>query len=218
MRQRKARPKTPHRATPAHRVKPKPRPKPKHSGPVTKYDPAKLPDVVKWLEDGKTQAVIAQRVFGVRPEQLSRWKAQHPQLRQAIESGETRYWESACDNVERVSVASATGRVPRIVKEVRDADGRLTGEKIVEYHPPAVGMAVFLLCNKRPGKWQNVQRVEVRRDREGPRPIVFVVEGQAKRVALDGSAAIVQEGPSGNGHDEPKMLEADKSETSETED
>jgi hypothetical protein len=105
--------------------------------------------------------------------------------------------------------------VPRIVKEVRDAQGRLTGEKIVEYHPPAVGMAVFLLCNKRPERWQNVQRVEVRHDGEGPRPIVFVVEGGARRVALDGSAAIVREGPSGNGHDKPKALTAE-SEESET--
>ena len=201
------------RARVAQHVKPAAKPKSKHTGRPTDYDPAKLPDVVKWLEDGKTQAVIAQRVFGVRPEQLSRWKAQHPQLRQAIESGETRYWESACDNVERVAVAAATGRVPKVVKEVRDAEGKLTGEKVIEYHPPATGMTVFLLCNKRPERWQNVQRVEVRHDGEGPRPIVFVVEGQAKRVALDGSAAIVQEGPLGNGHDEPKALEAEGNDT-----
>ena len=218
MKSRKARPKTPHRTTPAQRVKPAAKPKSKHTGRESEYSRAKLPEVVKALAEGKTLAAVAERIFHVWPQRISEWKAKHPELAEAIETGVSRYWEAACDNVERVSVASATGRVPRIVKEVRDADGRLTGEKIVEYHPPAVGMAVFLLCNKRPGKWQNVQRVEVRRDGEGPRPIVFVVEGQAKRVALDGSAAIVQEGPSGNGHDEPKALEAEKSETPETED
>jgi len=62
-----------------------------------------------------------------------------------------------------------------------------------------------------------MERMQITDD-SGPRPIVFVVEGGARRVALDGSAAIVQEGPSGNGHDEPKALEAEKSETPETED
>ena len=208
----------PRRARPAQRVKPPTKPKSKHTGKETDYDRAKLPEVVNALAGGQTLAAVAERIFHVWPQRISEWKAKHPELAEAIETGVSRYWEAACDNVERVSVASATGRVPRIVKEVRDAQGRLTGEKVIEYHPPAVGMAVFLLCNKRPQKWQNVQRVEVNRTGEGPRPIVFVVEGQAKGIALDGSAAIVREGASGNGHDGPKALEAEKSETSETED
>ena len=214
----KARPKSPHRARPAHRVKPTVKPKSKHTGRLTNYDPAKLPALVKMLEDGRTQATAAQRIFGVSPEQFCRWKHRHPQLVQAIQQGEQRYWEAAVDNVERVGVAAATGRIPKTVEEKRDAAGNLTGERVIEYHPSSAVDRFFILCNKRPGKWQNVQRVEVRHDGEGPRPIVFVVEGQAKRVALDGSAAIVQEEPPGNGYDEPKMLEADKSETSETED
>ena len=201
--------KTVKRARPVRGVKPAAKPKSKHTGPETRYNPAKLPEVVNALEAGQTQAAIAQRIFGVRPEQLSRWKQAHPQLTQAIETGVSRYWEAACDNVERVSVASATGRVPRIVKEVRDAEGRLTGEKVIEYHPPAVGMAVFLLCNKRPDKWQNVQRVEVRRDGEGPRPLIFVVErGEALR-PVEGE--IVKALPGGGA----QALEAEKTETSE---
>jgi len=215
LRQRKARPKTPHRATPAQRVKPAAKPKSKHTGRPTDYDPAKLPALVKMLEDGRTQATAAQRIFGVSPEQFCRWKHRHPQLVQAIQQGEQRYWEAAVDNVERVGVAAATGRIPKTVEEKRDAAGNLTGERVIEYHPSSAVDRFFILCNKRPGKWQNVQRVEVRHDGEGPRPIVFVVEGQAKRVALDGSAAIVQEGPSGNGHDEPKMLEAENTKENE---
>jgi hypothetical protein len=204
------------RTRPARRVKPKRRPESKPTGPESKYDPAKLPLVVKWLEDGKTQGTIAQRLFGITPDHFTEWKHQHPELTSAIETGERRYWEAATDNVERVLVANATGRVPKTVNEVRDAAGHLTGERVVEYHPPSVAAGVFVTCNKRPDKWQNVQRVEVRRDGEGPRPIVFVVAGAptVKELALDPTGAIVQELPGGNGHDGPKALtaESDKSE------
>jgi len=219
LRQRKARPKTPHRATPAQRVKPAAKPKSKHTGRPTDYDPAKLPDVVKALEAGQTQAMIAGRIFGVRPEQLSRWKQIHPQLTQAIQQGEQRYWEAAIDNVERVSVAAATGRIPKTVSEIRDKDGKLTGERVIEYQPSSAVDRFFLMCNKRPDQWKNVQRVEIGGERGGPVPLVFAVVGVPnRRVTLDPRGAIVQESPDGNGYDRPKALEADKSETSETED
>jgi hypothetical protein len=179
-----------------------------------------LPDVVKMLAEGKTLATVAERLFHVWPQRISEWRKLHPELAEAIETGLSRYWESACDNCERVLVASATGRVPKTVNEVRDAAGRLTGERVVEYHPPSVAAGVFVTCNKRPDKWQNVQRVEVRRDGEGPRPIVFVVAGApvVKGLALDPSGAIVQELPGGNGHDGPKALEAEISNTEDNDD
>ena len=193
---------------PRHHVKPK---NPKRPGRETQYDPALLPELVKALESGQTQATAAQRIFGVRPEQLSRWKHFHPQLTQAIEEGEKRYWESACDNVERVIIASASGRVPKTVEEVRDKDGHLTGERVIEYQPPSVAAGVFALCNKRPEKWQNVQRVEVKRTGEGPRPLVFVIDnggGQDRRVAVGGG--VVEALPESEA---PKALEAETSET-----
>lgn len=188
--------KPPRRARPKPRVKPTTKPKPKHIGRPLLYDPSKLLDVVKALEDGQTQATVAKRVFGVTPDQFQEWKKRFPALPVAIETGLRHYWESACDSLERVAVSAAHGRVPKKVIEVRDATGNLTGERIIEYHPPSTGNLVFLLCNKRPGSWQNVQRVEVRRDGEGPRPIVFVVAGApVKSLALDPSGAIVQELP-----------------------
>jgi len=167
------------------------------------------------LEDGRTQATAAQRIFGVAPQTFSLWKSRFPELREAIQQGEQRYWEQAVDNVERVGVAAATGRIPKTVEEKRDAAGNLTGERVIEYHPSSAVDRFFILCNKRPHKWQNVQRVEVRHDGEGPRPIVFVVERGTRRVALDGSAAIVAEGPSGNGRDGPKALEAENTKENE---
>jgi len=196
-------------------VKPTVKPKSKHTGRPTDYDPAKLPALVKMLEDGRTQATAAQRIFGVAPQTFSLWKSRFPELREAIQQGEQRYWEQAVDNVERVGVAAATGRIPKTVEEKRDAAGNLTGERVIEYHPSSAVDRFFILCNKRPHKWQNVQRVEVRHDGEGPRPIVFVVERGTRRVALDGSAAIVAEGPSGNGRDGPKALEAENTKENE---
>lgn len=211
------------RARPKPRVKPAAKPKSKHTGRPTDYDPAKLPEVVKWLEDGKTQGTIAQRVCGVTPDTFQAWKKRYPALTAAIKIGLDRYWESACDATERVMVAAANGRVPKTVNEVRDAAGKLTGERVVEYHPPSVAAGVLVLCNQRPPEpgrrgWQNVQRVEVRRDGEGPRPVVFVVAGApvVKGVALDPAGAIVQELPGGNGHDGPKALEAETSNTEES--
>ena len=193
---------------PRHHVKPK---NPKRPGRETQYDPALLPELVKALESGQTQATAAQRIFHISPEQFCRWKHKHVQLVQAIEQGEARYWEAACDNVERVIIASASGRVPKTVNEVRDAQGRLTGERVIEYQPPSVAAGVFALCNKRPEKWQNVQRVEVKRTGEGPRPLVFVIDngdGQDRHMAVGGG--VVEALPEG---EVPKAIEAKTSET-----
>jgi len=211
--------KTRPRTRPARHVKPTVKPKSKHTGRPTDYNPAKLPALVKMLEDGRTQATAAQRIFGVAPQTFSTWKHRFPELCEAIQQGEQRYWEAAIDNVERVSVAAATGRIPKFVTEVRDKDGNLTGERVIEYQPSSAVDRFFLMCNKRPGQWKNVQRVEIGGERGGPVPLVFAVVGVPdKRVALDPSGAIVRESPDGNGHDGPKALEAEKSETSETED
>jgi len=198
----------PRKRKPRHHVKPK---NPKRPGRPTDYDPALLPKLVKALESGQTQATAAQRVFGVVPQTFCEWKLKYAELREAVKKGEARYWEAAEDNIERVSVAAAIGRLPKTISEERDANGHLTGERVIEYFPSSAADRFFILCNKRPDKWQNVQRVEVKRTGEGPHPLVFVIDrgdGQDRRVAVGGG--VVEALPESEA---PKALEAETSET-----
>ena len=203
---------------PARKVKPASRPKGKPGRPP-KYDPAKLPQVYELARRNQPDLIIARRIFGCARQVLVGWKSTYSDLRDTISKGHADYWQATVAEVECALTKTAKGEA------VLETGTNKDGTTYVRFAQPNVAAQVFILCNRKAFDksgnvhgWRNVQRVEVEGGSERPRPIVFVVEGQAKGIALDGSAAIVREGASGNGHDGPKALEAEKSETSETED
>ena len=221
MKSRKARPKTPHRARvaqpvkPARKVKPVSRRKPGRGRP-TKYDPALLPRVYELARQNQPDLIIARHVFGSRRQSLSEWKTLYPALADTIAKGHADYWQATVAEVECALTKTAKGEA--VLEQGVNKDGTT----YVRFAQPNVAAQVFILCNRKafdkstnPNGWRNVQRVEVEGEIGGPRPIVFVVEGGTRKVALDGSAAIVQEGPSGNGRDGPKALEAENTKENE---
>ena len=204
---------------PARRTKPASRRKPRIGRPP-KYDPAKLPRVYELATRNQPDIVIARRVFGCCRQVLVEWKTTYPALADTIRRGKAEYWDTAVPEVEDSLVRSAVGKyvIEEGVKTMKDG----TTKTYKVYAPPVTLAQIFTLCNRKafdkstnPNGWRNVQRVEVEGEIGGPRPIVFVVERGTRKVALDGSAAIVAEGPSGNGRDGPKALEAENTKENE---
>lgn len=131
--------------------------KPKHpGGRPTEYDSEFCQIAASLAINGGTDAEIADEL-GVSVRTLYRWKAQHPQFRQALIYGK----EQADDRVERSLYLRAVGYEHDAVKISFGKDGQVHYAPYRVLVPPDPPAAIFWLKNRRPEHWRD--RVDVSR-------------------------------------------------------
>lgn len=135
-------------------------------GRPTKYDPTKLDQVLKLAQEGKPEGVIGRRVFGCGPARMSEYKKKYPQLSQALENGRDEYWDKQCGEVEDVMLLSAKGLavIERWTKNNKDG----TTEDHERYAAPSLGAQIFIVTNRKAGRWVNTQRMMHANDPDNP--------------------------------------------------
>ena len=107
--------------------------------------------------NGATDEEIAEDL-DVTVRTLYRWRAAHPEFRQA-----TKWGKDACDErVERSLYARAIGYTYDAVKTVQE-DGKMRFVTYKEHAPPDVGAAKWWLANRRPKDWKDISKHEVGR-------------------------------------------------------
>lgn len=121
----------------------------KVNDPETWLTRAKLGQLQKWAEEGKSYTEIA-RCMGISRHILQRWRDENFEIREAIEVG----YEFVHGKVEEALVKKATGYY--IDKTVVDAKGE--EHVIKEYIQPDIKAIQYYLNNRCKGRWSgNIQ-------------------------------------------------------------
>jgi transposase-like protein len=128
------------------------------NGPVSSYDPERFPAIAKALaEHGATQEEVAARL-GITSRQLRTWRAQYPELRDAMDAGNDVF----DTRVERALAERAIGFYETWEEEKFNP---VTGRKELlvhrEYYPPDTKAARIWLTNRKRNDWKNVPKHEV---------------------------------------------------------
>src|SRR6516165_6754431 len=127
-------------------------------GRPAKYDAASAPEVARALaQAGATQEEIAS-TFGITSRQLRTWRAQYPELRDAMDAGNDVF----DTRVERALAERAIGFYETWEEEKFNP---VTGRKELlvhrEYYPPDTKAARIWLTNRKRNDWKNVPKHEV---------------------------------------------------------
>lgn len=123
------------------------------AGRPSKYDPAFCEMAHRLAVQGATDIEIAD-AFEVHVATLYRWKAEHPELRDAMAFGK----EAADDRVEASLYHRAVGYSHDAVKIFMPAGA--TAPVVAayrEHYPPDTAAASLWLRNRRPDKWRDKQ-------------------------------------------------------------
>ena len=126
-------------------------------GPPIKYNPKTFPKTAKFLaQRGATQAEIAD-CLGVSIRALKYWITQYLELQEAIEAGN----EVFNPRIERALAERALGYSVD-VEETFVIDKKLVTKTVRKHYSPDVTACIFWLKNRRPEKWRDVHRREVK--------------------------------------------------------
>ena len=140
---------------------------------------------------GLTNLEIAEQ-FGIPEGTLQRWKNEHPEFREAIESGGPRADGRVAVSLYKRAVGEV--RVPA-VKIFYDKD---KGEPVyaphVEHLPPDANAAFRWLMNRQPKLWRERREVEVTGGLEHRISLMSPEERRARLLELQAKAALVIEG------------------------
>jgi hypothetical protein len=131
---------------------------PNVGGAPTKYDPETFPQTARFLaQRGAILSEIAD-CFNVTTRALSNWLNQHPELRDAVDTGN----DAFNTRVERALAERAIGFYVDLEEAKFDAETRkVIRYNVRKYYPPDVTAAIYFTKNRMSEKWRDVQRHDV---------------------------------------------------------
>jgi hypothetical protein len=138
----------------------------KKLGRKSKYDSAKLPEVLELASRNQPQAVIAAKVFGCGVSAFKEYVNLFPALAAALKDGRQEYFDTTTPEIEDALARNAKGEC--IVERWTTKDG----EEHERYNPPNTAAQIFWLVNmsrrmaalaagvKDVAEWEQTQRFE----------------------------------------------------------
>jgi hypothetical protein len=149
-------------------------------GRPTDYEPGFCERAANLCAQGATDFEVAQEL-GCHVSTLYRWKAMHPEFREALKVGK----EASDDRVESSLYHRAVGYSYPAIKIMQN-----NGEPVIvpytEHVPPDVGAATLWLTNRRREDWKQRQSTELSGPNGGPiatRDADFLTDKQLDAIA-----------------------------------
>lgn len=124
-------------------------------GRPTEYDPKFVAIAKKLGELGATDLEVAQ-AFEVTIRTIYRWKLDHPEFAEALQSGK----DVIDDSIEIALRKRAVGYTFDSV-EIKVVEGEIVHVEKMEHVPPDPKAAMFWLQNRRPDKWRAVNKINL---------------------------------------------------------
>lgn len=124
------------------------------TGRPTDYRPEYVAQVFKLALLGLTDVEMA-GVFGVAESTFHKWKKDHPEFSESLNSGK----EDADADVVVKLRERAMGYEHEDV-DIRVVEGQIVKTPIIKKYPPDPTSAIFWLKNRQSGKWRDKQVVE----------------------------------------------------------
>ncbi len=124
-------------------------------GRPTEYDPKFVAIAKKLGELGATDLEVAQ-AFEVTIRTIYRWKLDHPEFSEALQSGK----DVIDDSIEIALRKRAVGYTFDSV-EIKVVEGEIVHVEKMEHVPPDPKAAMFWLQNRRPDKWRAVSKINL---------------------------------------------------------
>ena len=114
---------------------------PTKRGRKSKYDPAKLPEVLELASRNQPDAIIAARVFGCSAQAFCTMKAEHLELLDALKAGRQEYFDATTPEIEDALARNAKGEA--VIERWTTKDG----EEHERLAPPNTAAQIFWLVN-----------------------------------------------------------------------